>query len=137
MITVNAVIKSVSLRLDRDMWLCLWMDLDYGGTGQGFGGFVLGGVPDCAAGNHAEQTNFAGEYIVRCFMAAGVDSLNDMVSKTIRVKKTDEWGAIIAIGHIIKNDCWFDPKETAERMKSKPIPATAAPTNPHPTFTSP
>ena len=33
--------------------------------------------------------------------------------KTIRVRKTDEWGSIISIGHIIKDD-WFNPEEELE-----------------------
>jgi len=37
----NATIKSVQLTNDDFGCLTIWVDLDYGGAGQGFGGFNL------------------------------------------------------------------------------------------------
>lgn len=119
-ITCNAVIKSASLQLDNGAFLSMWLDLDYGnGSGQGFGGYVLGALPDCAAGKHESHSNIAAEFIVRCFIAAGVEKFNELAGKTIRVKKPTEWGGILAIGHIVKDDCWFNPQETFDRMPRK------------------
>ena len=106
----NAIIESVSVRLDRGCFLSAWVFLDYGGSGQGFGGYVLGGTPTAAAGKHATQKNLAGEFLVRCMMAAGVEDFAEMKGKTVRVRC--EHSKVHAIGHIVKDDKWFNPEET-------------------------
>ena len=110
-IIVNAIIKGARIGLSRGSFLDAWLDLDYGGLCQGFGGFVLGGTPDAKCGNHKETPNLAAEFIVSCLRAGDVESWSDLVGKTIRVRKTDEWGDILAIGHIVKEDRWFSPRD--------------------------
>lgn len=110
-IEINAIITSADVTLDRDCFLSCWLMLDFGGSWQGFGGYVLGGLPDTRAGRHLQQQNIAAIFLVGVLQAAGVSKLNDAVGKVIRVRKTNEWGEILAIGHPVKNDRWFSPKE--------------------------
>jgi hypothetical protein len=97
----------------------MWLHLDYGGSGQGFGGYILGGAPSAAAGKHAKQPNYAAEFIIGCLRAADVGRFSDLPGKTIRVQLSEDGlgGKIIAIGHIVKDDRWFNPAEAFESMK--------------------
>lgn len=114
---VNAIIESASVTLDRGCFLSSWLMLDYGGSHQGFGGYVLGGTPDAAAGRHAEQTNLAAAWLVGCLRAGDVEDFKALVGKSIRVRRKPGWGGdIIGIGHITKDDRWFFPKETFAAM---------------------
>lgn len=115
--TCNALIESATVRMDRDVFLSVWLMLDYGGTHQGFGGYVLGGDPSTLAGRHSEQKNLCAEFIVSCLRAGGVDELHRLAGKTIRVKKKgNAWGDILAIGHIVKDDRWFWPRKVLGEM---------------------
>lgn len=111
MIISNAIITSTALRLDRDCFLCAWLFLDYGdSTHQGFGGHVLGGLPDVRAGYHRKQPNMAAEAIVTILRVADVDDWSKVAGKAVRVRRTVEGFAsdIIAVGHITK-DIWYEP----------------------------
>ncbi len=102
----NAVIKSVSLTTADHGCLSAWLHLDYGGSGQGFGGYALYLPSDWK--HHTGQSAAAGHFITRCLQVAGVEEWKDLVGKTIRVKANLR--GIEAIGHILKED-WFNPKE--------------------------
>lgn len=102
----NAIITGFSLRMERGFFLDSWVSLDYGGSGQGFGGFVL---YLSKTAKHHEVMSHAGHWIWRVMEIAGVKDVKDIVGKSVRVRKPDEWGTVEAIGHII-NDDWFDPK---------------------------
>ena len=113
-VTNNAVIRSAEVRLDREAFLSVWLQVDHeGGGSQGFGGYILGGVPDVAAGKHANQKNICADFIVGCLQAAEVDSVSKLQGKAVRVIRADKsWGAaIVGIGHIIKDDRWYNAKE--------------------------
>ena len=101
----NAIIKGASLTADDHGLLSGWLDLDYGGSGQGFGGYCLY-LPKSFT--HHELKSYAGHWIWRIMEIAGVTEWDKLAGKCIRVKGT--WGGIIAIGHIVKDD-WFYPKE--------------------------
>lgn len=118
MIISNAIVESATIQLDHSCFLCVWLSLDYCGSGQGFGGHVLGGVSDVSAGDHRNQPNLAAEAIVRIMEVCGVDKWKNIPGKTIRVKRTTDGlgGDIIAIGHIVK-DIWYDPKKTFSEWK--------------------
>jgi hypothetical protein len=104
---LNAVIESASISIERGL-LTAWIILDYGGSGQGFGGHALY-VPKNFT-HHKTETK-AGHYIYRIMEIAGVDSWDDLKGKTIRVKKGTGFNdLIVSIGHIVK-DLWFCPKE--------------------------
>ena len=105
----NAIIKSARIGdADRGL-LTAWLDLDYGGSGQGFGGFALY-LPKSYS--HHTLLSHAGHFIWRCMEIAEASSWDKIAGKTIRVKLDQPGfdGRIIAIGHIVKDD-WFNPSE--------------------------
>jgi hypothetical protein len=109
------------MQIDRDFVLCGWVHLEFDCSGQGFGGYALGGVGDdktvCA--RHAEQPNLAAEWLVGVMRAAGVKNLSDCAGKVVRIGKQDEWATIDAIGHAVKNDRWFEPKKAFEALSHR------------------
>lgn len=100
----NAVIESVKLTSDDHGCLSAWLFLDYGGSGQGFGGYALY-LPKSYT--HHKLQSVAGHFIWRCMEIAGVTEWSKLPGKTIRVR--GDHGGIEAIGHIVKDD-WFSPR---------------------------
>jgi hypothetical protein len=112
----NAVIESASITNDDHGLLSAWVFLDYGGSGQGFGGYCLYLPKDF---KHHSILSPAGHFIWRVMEVAGVSRWEHLKGKTVRVKSDGTWGgSIIAIGHIVKDD-WFNPSAdfTAEGAK--------------------
>ncbi len=99
----NAVIKSARIDTEDRGFLTVWLDLDYGGSGQGFGGYSLY-LPKSFT--HHEIKSFAGHFMFRVMEIAEVGRWDRLVGKTIRVR--GDRGGIEAIGHIVKDD-WFQP----------------------------
>ena len=115
MIEKNAVMTKATIDMDDHGLLSAWLMLDYGGSGQGFGGYALYLPKDFTHSNN--QKNYAGHFIWRCMEIAGVDEWSELRGRTIRVRVDSEFNSPIrSIGHIIKND-WFDPKADFEAMK--------------------
>lgn len=105
----NAVITDV--RFDVERGLSVWITLDYGGSGQGFGGYLLYAPKGWVA--HNKGGDFTGHFIWRVLETAGVEEWSKLVGCTIRVKAT--FGKVEAIGHIIK-DKWFNPSEEFQQL---------------------
>jgi hypothetical protein len=118
----NGVVREAVVRFDRDIFLSVWLFIDHedGGT-QGFGGYVLGGLPSAACGKHDQQPNLAAEFLVGVMQACDVEKFNDCVGKAVRVmRESDDWSTpIVGIGHVIKNDRWFNAKERMKKMCGK------------------
>jgi len=72
-----------------------WVYVDYGGAGQGFGGYSLGGT-------------FTHYVITGILEALEVDSWEKLKGTPVRVKASHD--KVQAIGHYLK-DQWFDPSE--------------------------
>lgn len=101
----NAVIKSATITNDDHGLLSAWVHLDFGGSGQGFGGYVLYLPKDFT--HHAPSgPNYAGHFIWRVMQVAGVSEWSQLAGKTVRARQ--EHSKVHAIGHIVKDD-WFDP----------------------------
>lgn len=109
----NAVITGA--RFDTERGLSAWIDLDYGGSGQGFGGYLLYIPKDWK--HSGNQKNYAGHFIYRVLEVAGVDEWAKLKGKAVRVRAS--YDGVHAIGHIIRDD-WFDVKaEFAELRAAK------------------
>ena len=98
----NAVIKGYRINIARGFALSLWLDLDYGGLYQGFGGYCLYHTTS------GESKDYAGEFIAKTMQVVGVNDLADVVGKTIRVES--DRCKVHRIGHIVKDE-WFCPAE--------------------------
>lgn len=108
----NAVIESATITNDDHGLLSAWLHLDYGGSGQGFGGYALYLPKDFTHSNN--QKNYAGHFIWRCMEIAGVSEWSKLKGKTIRVRC--EHSKVHAIGHIVKDD-WFNPSDDFKAME--------------------
>lgn len=108
----NAVIESARITTEEHGCLTMWLSLDYGGAGQGFGGYALY-LPKSFK-HHGGQGNFAGHFIYRCLEVAGVESFADLPGKTIRVDS--QHSKVHRIGHIVK-EVWFDPEEELKMLR--------------------
>lgn len=100
--TKNAIITSA--RFDVERGLSAYLTLDYGGSGQSFGGYLLYAPKGWAA--HSDGGNYCGHFVYRCLEIAGVEDWSALVGRSIRVRS--EHSKVHAIGHIVKDD-WFDP----------------------------
>lgn len=105
----NAIITSARIWTGDRGLLTANLDLDYGGSGQSFGGYVLY-LPKSYG--HHKLMSCAGHFIWRCMEIAGVESWDRMVGRTIRVQQN--YSHIEAIGHIVKDD-WFNPREDFDK----------------------
>jgi len=106
----NAIITSARITSDDHGLLSAWLMLDYGGSGQGFGGWSLY-LPKSF--DHHKLESVAGHFIWRVMEIAGVTEWNELVGKTIRADA--EHSGIVAIGHIVKDD-WFNPRKDFEQV---------------------
>ena len=109
----NAIIKSVEITNDDHGCLSAWLYLDYGGSGQGFGGYVL--YAPKSFKHHGNGLSPAGHFIWRVMEIAAVEKWNQLPGKTVRVKSAHN--KVHAIGNIVKDD-WFDPSEDFDRMNT-------------------
>lgn len=109
----NAVITGARIDCGDRGVLTAWLDLDYGGSGQGFGGYVLY-LPKSFT--HHKLESPAGHFLFRVMQIAGVGEWSELKGKTIRVRRT--WTDIEAIGHIVKDD-WFCPREDFAALREE------------------
>jgi hypothetical protein len=118
----NAVIRKAQLGYQRDgAFLGFYIQLDYGGSGQGFTGWAMDqpikGGKNYPFGNmnlsRRPQQEFA-EAVGLMLKALEVDWFNQLTGMVVRVKRTGDekdWnGTVFAIGHPLK-DKWFDVRD--------------------------
>lgn len=104
----NAKIRSAIIQIESHGILTAFLDLHFGGgLYQGFGGFGF----DYRPKKERIFTPACGHFIRKCLEIADVESWDQLVGKSIRVKRDEKWNSNIdAIGHIT-DDIWFEPKE--------------------------
>lgn len=88
----NAIIKSTHLGREDHAIMTFMIHLDYGGSGQGFGGYVLGGP-------------FGIKAIERVLEITGVDRWEKLPGCPVRVVASHN--KVERIGHFL-NDDWLD-----------------------------
>lgn len=98
----NAKITSTSIGSEDRGTFIIYIYLDYGGGGQGFGGYVCTG-------------SVGTEFIRRTLAALEVQSWEKLPGTTVRVRASH--CNVHAIGHFMK-DQWFDPKAEMQEMLS-------------------
>ena len=102
----NARIESVRFgKEDHGIMTCYLM-LDYGGSGQGFGGDAFDKW-DETAGRRVGAA-YGMEWMMRLFSALEVETLDQLVGMPVRVET--EHVKAHRIGHYIK-DKWFTPSD--------------------------
>lgn len=106
----NAQVSGVTLSNADHGCLSLWIYVDYGGAGQGFGGYNLYSKPR----NSDNIRGICGWWIWRVFEVLEINNFDDIKGQTLRVKTED--GLIKAIGHFMK-DKWFNPSEELDCYK--------------------
>jgi hypothetical protein len=109
--TKNAKITGTSLGYEDHGILTAMLHLDYGGSGQGFGGYQLDSYSKELGGRIPHKA--CGLFIQRVLEVVGVDKWEDLNGKHIRVQST--WDKVHAIGHIL-NDKWFIPEEELKTL---------------------
>lgn len=109
----NAVIESARITGEDHNLLDVWLTLNYGGSGQDFGGWALY-LPKSFT-HHKGAPHYAGHFIWRVMEVAGVLRWDQVVGKTIRARASHS--KVDGIGHIIKDD-WFFPSKDFEQLKA-------------------
>ena len=103
----NAKITSTMLGIEDHGILTAMIQLDYGSSSQGFGGFMF----DMSRGKGPRKgLPFAAEFIRSLLDTLEVNDWESLKGKVVRVRRGQDWNSkIVAIGHIIK-DQWCDPE---------------------------
>lgn len=100
----NAKIERTTLGFEDHGILTAFLILDYGGAGQGFGGYSLKG--DAMSG-----------FVEQVLNTVGVQAWEELPGKYIRVEA--DHSKVHRIGHITA-DKWFDPKKFFEEKYPTP-----------------
>lgn len=103
----NAKITNADLSTESYCCCDFPITLDGDGWGVVYGGYVLGKGGTAYKIDEIEGTEMGMKAILTIMRVVGVDSLNDMKGKYVRVA-TKGWGDTVKIiGNIIKDE-WFD-----------------------------
>lgn len=108
----NAKITSVSLGFEDHGILTCWLNLDYGGSGQGFGGYGFSHTPKHKPIGAADFADF----IIGILRTLEVETWEKLPGKVIRADA--EHSKVSRIGHALK-DQWFDPQEVVGKRNGK------------------
>jgi len=105
----NAKIMSTMLGFeDHGIFTC-WLYLDYGGAGQGFGGYSFDTPINDENGKLIRIGGaYGAEFIRKILKTVGVDKWEQLPGKHIRVESSNT--GVGRIGHIIE-DQWFAPDD--------------------------
>ena len=116
----NARIESTTLGFEDHGIFTYWVMLDFGGSGQGFGGYGLDEPRTDGAGKYLGRrgTVYGCDAIIRLLEVLGVESWEKLKGTPVRVKGGGLFGntAIEAIGHYLKDE-WLNLKTLAQEHK--------------------
>lgn len=113
---LNAKITNVSLNMKNHGCVTLDICLDGHGWGVVYGGYCLGKGYLGAEDNFFKGSAQGMEAIIRIMDTIGVDDLDNMVGKYVRVASKGLGSSIKIIGNIIE-DKWFDYESFFEDAK--------------------
>jgi hypothetical protein len=110
----NARITDTMLGIEDHGILSFMLTLDYGGAGQGFGGYTLDEWSEIhkARIGHA----FGSQVILEILRVVGVEKWEGLVGKYVRVEH--DHTKVCRIGNILR-DVWFDPKATWDEVAAR------------------
>jgi len=108
----NAIIKDTFLGVEDHGFFTFILHLDYGGSGQAAGLFLL----DSTHEKYKLTTTglFVTPLLREIFNISGVDCWEDLKGKHIRVKSDNE--KVVSIGHVL-NDKWINFREFINEYK--------------------
>ena len=105
MYEVNGKIHSTMLGIEDHGIMTFFINVDFDGGGQGFGGYALDGKAGKVGHSKSIQA------IRQILQTVDVMKWEDLKGKYVRIRKEKEYGGPIkAIGHIMENR-WFDIEE--------------------------
>ena len=106
MYEVNGKIHSTMLGIEDHGIMTFFINIDFDGHGQGFGGYALDG----RSGTQGHSKSIT--CIRKILQTVDVMKWEDLEGKYVRIRKDKEYGGgpIKAIGHIME-DKWFDIEE--------------------------
>lgn len=112
----NAKIRSVQLGFEDHGILTCWLNLDYGGSVQGFGGYGFSHRP---RGDKDVGAPDLADYLIGILRTLEVDAWEKLPGTPIRVETNGEGGCaltILRIGHLLK-DQWFNPQDVVGKRR--------------------
>jgi hypothetical protein len=105
----NARIRSTTLGWEDHGIFTAFVDLEYDGSGQGFGGYALDEWRgERNATGKRFGTSWGMEFIMRVCEIVGVKRWEELPGKYVRADADS--GKVYRVGHITA-DKWFDPAE--------------------------
>lgn len=105
----NATIRSTSLGREDHSIMTAFIHLDYGGTGQGFGGWAFDEpAADRAPDSRRRGAAFGCDFILRVLEVLEIETWEKLPGTSCRVEASS--GKVHRIGHYLK-DQWFDPRD--------------------------
>lgn len=105
----NAKITGTMLGIEDHGILSAMLYLDYGGAGQGFGGYAMDTWDE--GFRRRVGAAFGAEFILRVLHTVGVERWEHLKGQHVRVRA--DHSKVYAIGHIIE-DRWFNPREITD-----------------------
>lgn len=114
--TRNAKIVNTKLGYEDHGIFTVWLELDYGGTMQGFGGYGLDEWQQ-EESYRRDLTGVGTEFIRSILDTVGVETWEQLRGQVIRVKATHT--KVYAIGNYLE-DKWFVPVNFFKRYQKKP-----------------
>ena len=115
----NAKITGTMLGQEDHGILSCMINLNYGGSGQGFGGYCLD-EPHKVNGEFKGRrgTAYGMEFIRRVLETVGVEKWEDLKGKHVRADC--EWVRVHGIGHITENKWFYPERDLVEFLEKRP-----------------